>query len=123
MSSDISIIDASHVNETMWNTTMMSAASSGTSLPSGAKRSVLDCVNVADLTRGQKTLFLDGCKIFVHGMQPAHAEKCAKLINSGKKKSHQVTSVDGFVDAVLPCVTDYKSSFFRVSALPYLKAS
>ena len=61
---------------------MMSSAS-GASLPPGAKRHVLDCVNVADLTRGQKTLFLDGCKIFVHGMQPQHAEKCAKLINSG----------------------------------------
>ena len=83
VSSDISIIDQSHVNETMWNSTVMSA--SGSSLPGGLnKRShVLDVVNVAELTKGKKTLFLDGCKIFVQGMQTHHAEKCVKLINSG----------------------------------------
>ena len=86
VSSDISIIDASHVNETMWNSTMMSSASSGAALPAGVRRPhIFDSVNVAELTRAKKTLFLDGCKIFVHGMQAGHAEKGAKLINSGKK--------------------------------------
>ena len=80
----------------MWNSTVMSSAS-GSALPVGAKKPhVLDIVNVAELTRGKKTLFLDGCKIFVHGMSSHHAEKCVKLINSGRQFLRVDVSIESF---------------------------